>query len=297
VVSSKGRKINDLSFDSYIQTDAAINPGNSGGPLINAAGEAVGINSAVSIQGQGIGFAVPINVAREVLQQLRTRGHVTRGYLGIQLQELDPDLSRLVGLSEARGAMVLDVIPGEAADRAGLARYDVITGVSGARIENGDELVRTIAAHAPGSEVDLEVFRDGRRLDVRARLAERGPDGSARPVLVPLDEGDEPQAGDRLGLAVAALSPEMRAELSVPEGRAGVVVRDVVGLESGADQLAHGDLIVEINRKPTRDLAAYGRVLKGLPAGQVAWLLVYRPRPAGTFLVKIDVEGRGSVSE
>ncbi|HET8646864.1 MAG TPA: trypsin-like peptidase domain-containing protein, partial [Vicinamibacteria bacterium] len=149
VVSSKGRKIYDLSFDAYIQTDAAINPGNSGGPLINAAGEAVGINSAVSIQGQGISFAVPINVAREVLQQLRSRGRVTRGYLGIQLQELDPDLGRLLGLDPARGAMVLDVIPGEAADQAGLARYDVITAVSGQRIDDGDQLVRTIAARAP----------------------------------------------------------------------------------------------------------------------------------------------------
>jgi serine protease Do len=298
VVSSKGRKINDLSFDSYIQTDAAINPGNSGGPLINAAGEAIGINSAVSIQGQGIGFAVPINVAREVLQQLRTRGHVTRGYLGIQLQELDPDLSRLVGLTEPRGAMVLEVIPGEAADRAGLARYDVITGVSGARIENGDELVRTIAAHAPGSEVDLEVFRDGRRLDVRARLAERGTESVGRPALPPLDEGEETAAGDRLGLVVAALSPEMKGELSIPEGRAGVVVREVVGLESGADQLSHGDLIVEVNRHPTRDLASYGKVVRTLPDGQSAWLLVYRPRPAGTFLVKVDVEaGRGPVRE
>jgi serine protease Do len=122
VVSSKGRKIYDASFDAYIQTDAAINPGNSGGPLINAAGEAVGVNAAVSAQGQGIGFAVPINVAREVLGPLRTAGRVSRGYLGIQLQELDPDLQRMMGLPEAHGAVVLDVIAGGAGAAAGLNR-------------------------------------------------------------------------------------------------------------------------------------------------------------------------------
>jgi serine protease Do len=298
VVSSKGRKIYDLSFDAYIQTDAAINPGNSGGPLINAAGEAVGINSAVSIQGQGISFAVPINVARDVLQQLRSRGHVTRGYLGIQLQELDADLGRLLGLEQARGAMVLDVIPGEAADQAGLARYDVITAVSGERIDDGDQLVRTIAARAPGSEVDLEVFRNGRRLDVRARLAERGSEASGgAPAGMPVEEVDESPAGDRLGLVTAPLSPEMRGELSVPAGRMGVVVRDVVGLAAGVDQLSHGDLIVEVNRRPTRDPESYGKALKALPPGQPAWLFVYRPRPASTFLVKIEVEGKGPVKE
>ena len=119
VVSSKGRKIYNASFDAYIQTDAAINPGNSGGPLINAAGEAIGINSAMSVQGQGIGFAVPINVAKDILGALRTQGHVSRGYLGIQLQDLDPDLQRLVGLPEARGAMVVDVLDRTAGEAAG----------------------------------------------------------------------------------------------------------------------------------------------------------------------------------
>src|SRR5262245_12953533 len=122
VVSSKGRKIWDASFDSYIQTDAAINPGNSGGPLINDAGEAVGISSAVSREGQGIGFAIPINVARSILDQLRTRGRVSRGYLGIQLQELDPDLRRLLGYQRPGGALVLDVLDGGAGEDAGLER-------------------------------------------------------------------------------------------------------------------------------------------------------------------------------
>jgi serine protease Do len=294
VVSSKGRKIYDLSFDSYIQTDAAINPGNSGGPLINAAGEAVGINSAVSIQGQGIGFAVPINVARDVLSQLRSRGHVTRGYLGIQLQELDPDLGGLLGLPEARGAMVLDVIPGEAADRAGLTRYDVITAVSGKPIEDGDQLVRTIAARAPGSDVDLQVVRNGRRLDVRARLAERGADATAALPGGPTAEPAAEPEGDSLGLVTAPLSAEMKSELALPDSRVGVVVRGVVGLAAGLDQLSHGDLIVEVNRHPTPDPASYAKAVQTLAPGHPAWLFVYRPRPAGAFLVKIEVEKRAA---
>src|SRR5262249_3361840 len=131
VVSSKGRKIYNASFDAYIQTDAAINPGNSGGPLVNGAGEAIGINSAMSVQGQGIGFAVPINIAKDILGALRTQGHVSRGYLGIQLQDLDPDLQPLVGARDGHGALVLDVVPGEAGGKAGVKRYDVNTGGAG----------------------------------------------------------------------------------------------------------------------------------------------------------------------
>ena len=124
VVSSLGRKIWNQSFDAYIQTDAAINPGNSGGPLVNRHGEAVGISAAVSSDAQGIGFAVPINVARAVLGQLRDRGRVERGYLGIELHELDPDLARMMGLQDARGALVLDVLANEPAAKAGLRRWD-----------------------------------------------------------------------------------------------------------------------------------------------------------------------------
>jgi serine protease Do len=287
VVSSKGRKIYDASFDAYIQTDAAINPGNSGGPLINAAGEAIGINSAVSIQGQGIGFAIPINMAREVLEQLRAQGRVTRGFLGVTLQELDPDLQRLVGMREGGGAMVLEVMEGGAGEAAGLRRYDVITSVSGQGISDGDQLVRTISLKPPGSDVDLQVFREGRLVNVRARLAERA--APSRASLRGLDPDDLPP-GDALGLVVVPLSDELRSEMSLPASRAGVVVRDVVGLASGLEQLAHGDLILELNRRPTPDVEAYRKLVSGLRPGEPAWLFVYRARPGSTFLAKVDVE-------
>jgi serine protease Do len=288
VVSSKGRKIYDPSFDAYIQTDAAINPGNSGGPLVNAAGEAVGISSAVSLQGQGIGFAVPSNVAKEVLQQLRARGHVSRGYLGIQLQEMDADLARLLGVGNASGAMILDVVEGNAGEAAGLKRYDVITAVSGTPIEDGDHLVRVIASQAPGSEVALDVVRDRRPITLTARLAERGAVGERPPLGEPA-RVSTPGAGDRLGLVVEDLTPAMREDLRLPPERHGVAVTSVVGL-SGLEQLVHGDLVLEVNRQPTPDLAAYRKAVGELKAGEVAWLFVQRPRPAGTFLARIEVE-------
>jgi len=290
VVSSKGRKIYDPSFDAYIQTDAAINPGNSGGPLVNVAGEVVGISSAVSLQGQGIGFAVPINVARDVLAQLRSQGRVTRGYLGIQLQDLDPDLQKLMGLPEARGALVVDVMDRTAGQAAGLKRYDVITSVEGKPVEDGDGLVRAISNRAPGSDVLLTVRRDGEEVTLNARLEARGGE-AVRAELVELD--DEPEAeGDALGLVVADLSRQIETDLRIPPDRKGVVVRDVVGFETGSETLAHGDIVVEVNRSPTPDVASYRRAIESLPPGQPAWLFVFRPRPRSTFLAKIEIEGR-----
>jgi serine protease Do len=292
VVSSKGRKIYNASFDAYLQTDAAINPGNSGGPLVNVGGEAIGINSAVSVQGQGIGFAVPINVAKEILGPLRTQGHVTRGYLGIQLQDLEPDLQQLLGLPDTRGAVVLDVLEGESGQEAGLQRYDVILAVAGQRVDDGDQLVRLISQRPPGSTVKLTLFRDGRTFDIDARLAERAPAADEEEPDSEDWEEDLSSQGDALGLVAAELSPEAHRDLQVPADRRGVFVREVVGLGPGLDVLAHGDVILEVNRRPLGGMADYRKALAALADGDVAWLLVYRARPEGTFLAKVEVDRR-----
>jgi serine protease Do len=291
VVSSKGRKIWDASFDAYIQTDAAINPGNSGGPLINASGEAVGISSAVSTEGQGIGFAVPINVARDIIEQLRSRGRVSRGYLGVQLHELEPDLQRLVGARTPRGVLVLDVMPGNAGEAAGLRRYDVITGVSGQEVEDGDHLVRAISSKQPGSSVTLTVLREGRELSLQARLSERAEAEASRDES-PRPAGESVPAGDALGLSVAPLDDAAgtRASLGVPVDRRGVVVKDVFGLSPGSDVLAPGDVVVEVNRQPTPDLPSYRRVVAALHPGDGAYLFVYRPRSRASLLTRLEVE-------
>jgi serine protease Do len=289
VVSSKGRKIFNASFDAYIQTDAAINPGNSGGPLLNAAGEAIGISTAVSTEGQGIGFAVPINLARSVIEQLRSRGRVSRGYLGIQLEELDPDLQKMLDLPKLQGAMILDVLEGHAGEAAGLRRYDVIQSIDKEAVQDGDHLVGAIAAKKPGSSVELAIFRDGRTLTLHAVLADRASDEET-PTSAEPPPARPAVNGDVLGLVVVDASRRERREMGLSPGRSGVVVSDVVGLAPGLDTLAHGDVVLELNRHPTPDLAAYRAALASLKPGAVAWLYVYRTRPETTFLAKVEVE-------
>src|SRR5215813_6598382 len=173
VVSYIGQKLFDASLDNYIQTDAAINFGNSGGPLINSRGEVIGINAAISSRASNIGFAVPISGAAAILPQLRARGRVSRGYAGIGLREIDGDLQHALQLPMGRGAIVQDVTPGSPADRIGLRPYDVILSFDGQEVVNDDELTRAIAAKAPGSAVEFQVFRDGRQFGASVKLAER----------------------------------------------------------------------------------------------------------------------------
>jgi serine protease Do len=236
---------------------------------------------------------VPINVAKDILGALRTQGHVSRGYLGIQLQDLDPDLQALVRSKEDHGAVVLDVLAGDAGEAAGLKRYDVITEVSGKKVDDGDALVRQISNRAPGSTVVLTVMRDGGRLQLQAKLAER--------VVADEDDADDDSEdweqdlsaeGDPFGLITSELSRQTQRELDIPADRRGVVVKEVVGLSPGVDVLAHGDVIVEVNRHPTPHAADYRKVLADLKDGQLAWLFVFRPRPEATFLAKLEVEKR-----
>ncbi len=163
VVSFLGRKLFDKSLDNYIQTDAAINFGNSGGPLINARGEVVGINAAVSSRASNIGFAVPIDGARAILPQLRAKGRVARGYIGVGLRDVDPDLERSLKLPVSQGALIQDVTSGSPAERAGLRPYDIIVSLDDAEIESDDDLIREISARAPGSPARLKIVRDGQQ--------------------------------------------------------------------------------------------------------------------------------------
>jgi S1-C subfamily serine protease len=173
VVSFLGRKLFDPSLDNYIQTDAAISFGNSGGPLINARGEVIGINSAISSRATSIGFAVPINQAIAVIPQLKARGRVSRGFVGLVLTDITPDLQRSLNLSVSRGALVQDVSGDSPAERAGLRPYDVILAVDGRNVFTNDELIRDISGRQPGTIARLELLRDGRRQTSQVKLTER----------------------------------------------------------------------------------------------------------------------------
>ncbi len=285
VVSSKGRKIFDQAFDDYIQTDAAINPGNSGGPLLNLRGEAVGMNAAVSLEGEGIGFAVPINLARTIVAQILRNGHVSRGYVGVEVRDLEPDLQTLLSAPEPGGSVVLDVAAGSAADKAGLARYDVITEVAAQQVAKADDFVRAISALSPGAEVELRYLRNG--VPATATLTVTGRPTEAA-MTAHQSSPPPPRSGplDALGLLVREATP-LRKGQRPPEG---VIVREIESSAPGADLLEQGDLIVEVNRKPTPNLAAYRRVVGELATEASAWLLVRRPATGDIFLARLMAE-------
>ena len=277
VISYLGRKLFDESLDDYIQTDAAIDFGNSGGPLINVAGQVIGINAAISSEGNDIGFAVPINQAREILGQLRERGRVVRGYIGVNLHEIDEDLQRSLRLGASTGVLVEDVNAGSPAERAGLRRYDVITAVDGRGVQNTAALIRTIAARDPGTRVVLQVVREGRAQDVEVGLVERpprdAPEPSSAAPAVPSKDSDR-----GLGISVQELTRQMRARWKLPPALSGVMVTRVAPL-SPADEadLRHGDVIIEINRTPIRTAGDYSQVAAAASPGDVLAFYIYDP--------------------
>ncbi len=294
VVSFIGRKLFDASLDDYIQTDAAINFGNSGGPLINARGEVIGINSAISSRASNIGFAVPINQAVAILPQLKARGRVSRGFMGVLLTDVTPALQRSLGLATPRGALVQDVTAGSPAERAGLHVYDVILDVEGLEVSSNEELIRNISARQPGTVARLGVARDARRMTLPVKLAERpvrdGGDG-ADALAGAVPRPAEPVPDLPLGLAVRELDRAFASRLAVPEGVAGVVVSrvDPTGTAFSAS-VRRGFVIMEINRKPVRSVADYQRILAAAHPGDALTLFCFDPTLAQRALVTVTME-------
>ena len=296
VVSFVGRKLFDASLDDYIQTDAAINFGNSGGPLINSAGEVVGINSAVSSRTSSIGFAVPINQAVAILPQLKANGRVSRGFIGVGLTDITPALQRALNLGVSKGAMVQDVSAASPAERAGLRAYDIVLEVEGREVLNNEELIRDISARQPGSVARLDILRDGRRQTLPVKLAERplrdrpneGLDGfGARPSRPRLPE----QANTPLGLSVRELDRTFMGRLEIPDTVSGVVISRVDPTGAGFQaMLRRGFVIMEINRQPVPSLAEYRRVVSAARPGDILAMYVYDPTLLERSLVTVTVE-------
>jgi serine protease Do len=275
VVSFIGRKLFDSSFDRYIQTDAAINLGNSGGPLINARGEVVGINAAVSSRATSIGFAVPINQAVAILPQLRENGRVTRGYIGVKLRTVDADLQRSLRLSSAAGALVQDVAPGSPGERAGLRPYDVITAVNGTVVSGDDDLISTVARMRPGTSATLTLLRDGRLVTLPVKLAERPQRERSTAPDAPVPSGSR---GSLLGLSVRALDADFATRYHVPDSMRGVVVWRVDAVSPALDaDIERGDVILEIDRRPIRSVEDYDRAVSQARPGDVLAFYVYKP--------------------
>ena len=293
VVSYLGRKLFDASLDDYIQTDAAINFGNSGGPLINARGEVIGINAAISSRASSIGFAVPINSAAAILPQLRARGRVSRGYMGVTLRAVDADLQRSLRLTVPSGAVVQDVTGGSPAERAGLRVYDVVVGFEGAGVAGDDELIHAIAARAPGSTVQLRLVRDGRELTTSVKLSER-PNREAATTALPtpaVTAGTEP--GGLLGLTVRDLDATAFNRLHLPKDTRGVLIARVDPLSAAVDaDVQRGTVLLEINRKPVLSVSDYDRLAAAIHPGDVLTLYVYLPEIAQRQLKTVRIDDR-----
>jgi Do/DeqQ family serine protease len=250
VISATGRSnVGIETYENFIQTDASINPGNSGGPLLNVYGEVIGINTAIVAAGQGIGFAIPINMAKPVFFQLIQKGNVSRGYMGVTIQPVTEELAQSFGLKQAKGALVNDVIKGGPADKAGIRQGDVITGLNGSEVKDPSHLQRQVAEAGIGKVAKISIFRDGKVLELSITLASADSAPKQRPRA---ERGDRQQEGeaDLLGLAVE-------------NAEQGVVVVDAVqgGLAAEAG-IKRGDVIVSINRKKTATTAEYARAVK-----------------------------------
>jgi len=243
ILSAKGRDIQSGPYDNFLQTDASINPGNSGGPLINMEGRVIGINTAIIASGQGIGFAIPSNMAKRIVEQLKSDKKVTRGWLGVTIQEVDVNTANALGLGKPRGALIGSVIENEPAAKAGVQAGDVILAVNGEQVNDSAELLRNIAIQKPGSTVRLTIWRDGSEKMISVKLGERGAKGGG---------SASDKATPTLGLSVRPLTAEEAASADLAPGKGLLIVQITPGGPAAEADLKQGDILLSANRKPLR---------------------------------------------
>jgi serine protease Do len=247
IVSAKGRVIGAGPYDDFIQTDASINPGNSGGPLYNLDGEVIGLNTAIVESARGIGFAIPVNLVKSVLPQLRRHGEVTRGFLGVAVQHVTPELARAFRLPAPSGALVAQVDPDGPAARAGVKSGDVILAVEGHKVPSSDRLPEMVALLPPGSHARLDLVRDGQTIQATAVVGALREPEERKPVSGTSTR--RPRHPSTLGVAVRPLDPVQARRLGVPGG---LLVEDVDPAGPAAGVLEAGDVILEVDRQPTQ---------------------------------------------
>jgi len=289
IVSAKGRSLPQDNFVPFIQTDVAINPGNSGGPLFNMNGEVVGINSQIYTRSggsMGLSFAIPIDVATQVTEQLRSSGKVTRGRIGVSIQELTRELAESFGLNKPNGALISSVEKNGPADKAGIEASDVILKFDGKPVDNSSDLPRMVAATKPGSKVAVELWRKGAPRNVTVEIAEMPEDGKlARAARKLADEVAEMIS--RLGIAVSELSKEQLQELEIGGG---LLVEEVKGSAARAAGLQQGDVLLAIGNIPIRSLNQFNEILKQVPKGRNVALLVHRDGAASYVAIRLDAK-------
>ena len=279
IVSAKGRVIGSGPYDDFIQTDASINPGNSGGPLLNLKGEVIGINTAIIASGQGIGFAIPINLAKDIIVALKNEGEVTRGWLGVAIQDLSSDMAEYYGIENKEGVFVADVFEGDPADQAGIQYKDIIVELNGEKIKTTRQLTSMIAKIPVGESVQVKILRDGKEKKVQVKVGKRPEERLAV-------RGQYKEKEEEFGIRVSNLTPEISQQFNTEE-TSGVVVIDVEsGGKGDAADVRVGDIIKEINRQPIKDVADYRAVLAKVAAGEPINLFIRR-KDAGFLVAKL----------
>ncbi len=270
IISATARnRVGVATYENFIQTDASINPGNSGGPLLNLDGKVIGINTAIVASGQGIGFSIPINQAKDVMRQLIAGGRVVRGWLGIAIQDTTDELAGSFGVKERQGVIVADVMKGGPAEAGGLKPGDVIVELDGGSIREVPELQRRVAGVAPGQVVGLTIIRDKKPVRLKVKVGEMPRDDAATPAEAEDEEG--------WGLGVEPISGEAAQRLNLP-GAGGLLVNEVVpGSPAARAGLRRGDVVLEVGKTPVSEPGALYRALGQLKPGERVLVYVFRP--------------------
>jgi len=267
IISASGRVIGSGPYDNFLQTDAPINPGNSGGPLVNMKGEVIGINAAIVAAGQGIGFAIPSNTAKAVIVQLREKGKVVRGWIGVSIQAVTPDLASAFGLKEPTGALVADVIAGGPAEKGGIKQGDIITHFDGKKVKSSSDIPWLVAETPVGKIVEVSVLRQGKEVDLKVKVEEmKGQKAEMQAENFKKD----------YGLTVDNIKPEWRNKYNITV-TAGVVVTDVVSGSPAEDAgIMPGDVIREVNKEPVKNLDDYQKGMEKSGHGKAVLFLLNR---------------------
>ncbi len=280
IVSAKGRVIGSGPYDDYIQTDASINPGNSGGPLINMSGEVVGVNTIIIAGGQGIGFAIPINMVKGIVEQLKKHGDVTRGWLGVTIQDLPADLAEYIGIKDGKGVLVSDVIAGDPADKAGIRPKDIIIEINGQKIESSRTLLKMVADIGVGDVAKIKVLRDGKEKIFNVEVAKRMDEKIASTKESMKGQPDE------TGIRVANLTPEIAKRFGINE-KEGVIVLEVDPSGEGAEAgIAPGDIIKEVNHQTVKSVKDYAEAIGKIKKGETFRIFLWRPK-VGFIIAKL----------
>jgi len=278
ILSAKGRVIGAGPYDDFLQTDAAINPGNSGGPLFNMKGEVIGINTAIVASGQGIGFAIPINMAKELLPQLE-KGKVTRGWLGVSIQEVTDDIAKSFKLKDAKGALVAEVMEGTPAQQGGMERGDIIISFDGKEVETPNELQRIVASTPPDKKVKAKVIRDGKIETLTVKVGTMPEEITETEKAITTD----------LGLTVQTLTPDLAEQFNWSRDEKGVLITGVDPSGAGAEVgLRRGDLIKEIDRQNVENTEDYRKILGEAKKGESLLFLI--KRGTRTFYITLTPE-------